>query len=232
MKVDINNVQLTIKGVQYEFHEATYNGLSIIQEAKTSFINASKFARDNKKRLGRLFESKNWKNYIRAFELEYKDELAEQSTVANLPSWSFKLNEGIPDSLKQIRGQYVHPKLINYIAIWCDELYAIKVGKIMDSINSRVHEQLKQQQLEDTPTNAQPIFNKQVQQITQMSLSQQNQQCWGVRDSPYQLDSNEQDDLKRDIEFYNKAKTSLLKAREAVESWTGFVNEYFPDFQF
>ena len=65
-----------------------------------------------------------------------------------------------------------------------------------------------------------------------MSLEKQNQQCWGVRDSPYLLDSNERDDLKRDIEFYNKAKSSLLKAREAVESWSTFVNEYFPDFQF
>ena len=47
------------------------------------------------------------------------------------------------------RGTYVHPKLINYIAIWASPKYAIYVGKIMDQINDKVHEKLDEQDKED-----------------------------------------------------------------------------------
>lgn len=158
MKVEIKSVQLTIDNVDYMFDDATYNGMELIVESKSKYVNASSFCKQYNKRLGRLFESVNWKEYISEFVLEFKDELEGQSTMANLPPWSFKLNKGIPDSLKRIRGLYVHPKLINYIAIWCSPKYAIRVAKLLDSINTSVHKQLEEQKLNDTPDNSHKLF--------------------------------------------------------------------------
>jgi len=36
-----------------------------------------------------------------------------------------------------LRGTYVHPKLVNYVAIWASPKYAARVSEIMDSINER-----------------------------------------------------------------------------------------------
>jgi hypothetical protein len=36
-----------------------------------------------------------------------------------------------------IRGTFVHPKLVNYIAIWASPEYAVIVGEIMDAVNER-----------------------------------------------------------------------------------------------
>ena len=39
--------------------------------------------------------------------------------------------------INELKGTYVDPRLINYIAMWVSPKYAIYVGKIMDSINER-----------------------------------------------------------------------------------------------
>ena len=216
MKTTINNVKITIDNVQYMFHDATYNGMEIIQESETKFVNASSFCKQFKKRLGRLFESVNWKEYISEFELEFKDELEGKSTMANLPPWSFKLNAGIPDSLKRLRGLYVHPKLINYIAIWCSPKYSIKVGKIMDSINDKVHERLKAENKEDTPTNAKPIFESTISTVSRFVSDDENKRCWGVRevDKFDYLDSYDKDFIKSQ---FNKFKQSLKTINFTIE---------------
>ena len=194
MKVDVKTVQLKINSVEYTFNEATYNGMVIIVEKNSKYINAGSFCKQYNKRLGRLFETSNWKEFITEFELEYKDELEGQTTMANLPPWSFKLNKGIPDSLKKIRGLYVHPKLINYIAIWCSPKYAITVGKIMDSINESIHQQMKKENLPDSVEVSKRLYDDMMKKCIEynMLIHQQEEDtkranshdvyCWGVRD--------------------------------------------------
>ena len=224
---------------EHIFTKATYNGFEILVHTQTGYINATRLCHDVSLKEGkRIKEFKNLKQSPQFIDyIEYLRENASAEIQLTPELKKFLINPSDFDMLENItgkgynndiKGTYIHPKLINCVLTMTSIKYLKIVSELMDSINSRVHEQLKQQQLEDTPSNAQPIFNKQVQQFTQMSLEKQNQQCWGVRDSPYLLDSNERDDLKRDIEFYNKAKSSLLKAREAVESWSTFVNEYIP----
>jgi hypothetical protein len=48
----------------------------------------------------------------------------------------YELRKGYSNA---IRGTYVHPKLINYIAIWASPGYAVVVGEIMDKINEFSH---------------------------------------------------------------------------------------------
>jgi hypothetical protein len=44
----------------------------------------------------------------------------------------YSINKGFDNNFK---GYYVHPNLINYIAIWVSPKYAVAVRKIMDKIN-------------------------------------------------------------------------------------------------
>lgn len=185
MKATINNVKITIDNVEHEFVEATYNGMAIIKETGTNFINASYFCGQFNKRFRKLFENHSWQEYIDEFENEYYSD-SDKSTRPEKGMWSkpwlYKLNSGIPDSLKRLRGTYIDPRLINYVALWINPRYAIQVSKIMDTINDNVHIQLEKQQLADTPEHAEPIFKSVVQTYCQPSLEQQNQQCYFVRE--------------------------------------------------
>lgn len=148
------------------------------------------------KKFRKIFENHSWQEYIKAFENEYYS--SEQSNSRNSDGWSFKLHAGIPDKLKHLRGTYIDSRLINYIAIWCSPTYAISVGKIMDSINDQVHQQLQQKQLPDTPTNAQSIFEQTIEQHRFVS-DNENSQCWGVREADKfdYLDSYDKNDIKQ-----------------------------------
>ena len=185
MRASINNVKLTIDNIEHEFIEGTYNGMAIIKETKTSFINASSFCSQFNKRFRKLFENHSWQEYIDEFEIEYYSD----SDKSNSPKrggwskpWMYKLHSGIPDSLKRLRGCYIDSRLINYVAFWVNPRYAIQASKIMDSINDNVHLQLEKQDLPDTPEHTEPLFKSVVQTYCQPSLEEQNQQCYFVRE--------------------------------------------------
>jgi hypothetical protein len=44
----------------------------------------------------------------------------------------YEINKGFENKFK---GYYIHPHLINYVAIWISPRYAVIVRKIMDKIN-------------------------------------------------------------------------------------------------
>ena len=157
------------------------------------------------KKFRKIFENHSWQEYIKAFENEYYS--SEQSNSRNSDGWSFKLHAGIPDKLKHLRGTYIDSRLINYIAIWCSPTYAISVGKIMDSINDQVHQQLQQKQLPDTPTNARPIFEQTINAQRFVS-DNENSQCWGIRETD-KFDYLESWDKDYIIKQFDRFKHSL-----------------------
>mgnify|MGYP001102705536 CR=1 FL=1 len=149
------------------------------------------------------------------------------------------LNEGVQKLtpsyyLKNVapkyQGEYIHPKLVHFVAEYCSIDYAFTVSEIMDSINDKVHEELKNQQLPDTVENSKPIFNEIAKSIAP-NIQINNSSTWGYRDSPYELDSWEQDDLKRAVDEYKDIKERLLKAEQKIDEWSVFVRKYHPEFQ-
>ena len=180
------------------------------------------------KRFRKIFETQSWKSYFDEFKRFYttSPDLGECSDEA----FMYRLNAGIPDSQKELRGMYVDKRLINYIAIWASPVYAIRVGIIMDSINERVHEKLVENNLVDTPENAKPIFNSMVQSIVPNCSSFEDNFCYGVRDNAARLDSYERDDLNCVINEYQSMKKQLNELEKKVNEWGPFVKLYHPDF--
>ena len=110
-----------------EFTRSDYNGVSIIIRDKDGFINATKIANDNGKRDGlkKYFKSDKWNEICENF-----DPGPNFSGSKNRPFYTI-------NSIGKCEtyGTYVHPKLIHFVAEWCNISYAFKVARIMDNID-------------------------------------------------------------------------------------------------
>lgn len=118
-----------IKSNNETFTLSTYNGFKIIIRDSDGYINASDVVKQiNKKekltkQIKTLFKS-----------VQYQD--FENSLKTILPGKKLKYNL-LNDFSKHLRGSYIHPKLINFVCMWCSPTYTLLVSEIMDSINEQ-----------------------------------------------------------------------------------------------
>ena len=201
------------------FETKTYNGVSIIVNTVDGYVNASQMCSSNNKLWRQYNKTKSWNQVKNAFERRFSQGVGK-------PTPSYYLEKVTP----KWQGEYIHPKLVHFVAEYCSIDYAFTVSEIMDSINEKVHEELKKQELPDTVENAKPIFNEIAKSIAP-NIQINNSSTWGYRDSPYELDSWEQDDLKRTVDEYKSIKERLTVAEAKIEEWGKFVKKYIPDFE-
>ena len=208
------------------FTRGTYNGISVIIRDKDGYINATEMCRQFGKRFAKINENHAWQEYYKEFQREYS--ALPELGVHRPTSFSYQINKGLSTNQNYLRGTYVDPRLINYIAIWCSPKYAVAVGKIMDSINDRVHQELANQNLPDTPENAKPAFDNTINQLQQQIRERQDlvdSQTWGVRDSPLELDGYEKSEMRDAVNAYLKARNKL---KDEFGVW---LEQYYPDLQ-
>ena len=110
------------------FTLSAYNGFKIIIRDSDGYINASNIVKQineqekTKKEIKTLFKS-----------VQYRD--FENALKTILPGKELKYN--LLNVKNNLRGSYVHPKIINFVCFWCSPKYASLDGKIMDSINEQ-----------------------------------------------------------------------------------------------
>jgi hypothetical protein len=180
------------------FTRGTYNGISVIIRDKDNYINATAMCNQFGKRFRKIFENHAWQEYLEEFKEEY--DIAQNGAMCQ-----YMLRKGY---LKKITGTYIHPKLINYVAIWASPKYAVKVGKIMDSINGLIHVELQKNKLPDTPTNSIPILKK-IEKSLRQQLSDQmdtidDKDSYAYRDLQANVDALDEND-KFNIVLYEKS---------------------------
>ena len=203
------------------FETKTYNGVSIIINKDDGYVNASQMCSSNGKAWRNYKNTKSWKSIKNAFERRY-------SEGARIHAPSYFLEKVAP----KYQGEYIHPKLVHFVAEYCSIDYAFSVAEIMDSINDKVHEVLKEKELDDTTENAKPIFIEVAKQIApSIQTKAIEQQCWGYRDSAYELDSWERDELRQIINEYEKIKERLDEQEKKLDEYGSFVQRYFPEFK-
>ncbi|KAA6375480.1 MAG: hypothetical protein EZS28_028993 [Streblomastix strix] len=109
-----------------QFVNASYNGMTILVRQSDGYINVSQIYYQYSKQFRSLIKQDRWKDYIKA-------EIDEGQPDKNLSGpLMYSIDKGYANDFK---GYYVHPILINYIAIWISPKYAVTVRKIMVSIN-------------------------------------------------------------------------------------------------
>ena len=204
----------------YNFETKTYNGIEIIINTVDGYVNASQMCSSNNKRWRNYKNGKMWKSVINAFEHIYS-----QGDQKLTPSYY------IEKVAPKYQGEYIHPKLVHFVAEYCSVEYAFIVAEIMDSVNEKVHEALHEKQLPDTAENAKPVFVEVAKQIAPSIKSVAEQQCWGVRDDVHSLDSWERDDLCRYIDDYKKIKERLNEVERKINVYGSFVQRYHPEFK-
>ncbi|KAA6363961.1 MAG: hypothetical protein EZS28_040510, partial [Streblomastix strix] len=161
----------TILQNDVQFINASYNGMTILVRQSDGYINATQFCEQYSRQFRQLIKSDRWKDYLKA---ESEVDQPEQKRSGSL---MYLIDKGYANDLK---GYYVHPILINYIAIWISPKYAVTVRKIMDSINensqqthttfeantSRLVEQLQRENTD---------YNNTIQQMTPRLVPQDKQ---------------------------------------------------------
>ena len=108
------------------FKLTTYNGISVIIDSN-GFYNASKICSDNQKRFKDISRNNYW--------IEYLDEISGVGDFSHTQLIVEKL-----DFSNDVKGIYIHPKLVNYLCIHVNLDYAILVGEIMDLYNQKILE--------------------------------------------------------------------------------------------
>ena len=108
------------------FKLTTYNGISVMIDSN-GFYNASKICSDNQKRFNDISGSKYWNEYL--------DEI---SSVLKIPQTDLIVEK--LDFSNDVKGIYIHPKLVNYLCMHVNYKYAILVGEIMDLYNQKILE--------------------------------------------------------------------------------------------
>ena len=121
-----------IKYGDEEFIETIYNEISVIVDSN-GYYQGSKICKDNEKDFYGWMRSKKTQELIEKYE-----KYLNKNKTANLRSRNINLIYKKTNVPVQLRGFYIHPKLVHNLCEWCDIEYAIKVAEIMDLINEQI----------------------------------------------------------------------------------------------
>lgn len=123
LSTEMNSNEIISNGEK--FIRTDYNGISVIIDSN-GYYNASKICSDNKKRFGNITQNDYWKDYLndlsRLLEIQQTQLVVKKSDFSN-----------------DVKGYYIHPKLVNFLCFHVNNSYAILVSKIMDLMNERIH---------------------------------------------------------------------------------------------
>ncbi|KAI5510121.1 hypothetical protein TVAGG3_0713970 [Trichomonas vaginalis G3] len=203
------------------FTKGTYNGIEVLRRDKDGYINATKMAREAGRlnHLNRFLNSTKMQEILEFWLKEYGGAKSGSTSKQAF----YELTRGV---INEFKGIYIHPDLVHFVAEWCSVKYAFYVKDIMDSIDKKVHEKLDEEELEDTVENAKPLFEQEVRKMCEKQLEHEREIYYGYRDSPYELDQWEQEDLKREFREYELAKIALETAEKKLKVWGRFVKKY------
>ena len=112
------------------FTKTTYNDISVIIDSD-GYYNASRICSDNDTRYRDIAKQQYWSDYI--------NELTRGGYFS--PARITKVYSDKDGYSNDVKGTYIHPKLVNFLCIHVNFKYAITVGEIMDLINEKIHQE-------------------------------------------------------------------------------------------
>ena len=138
--MDISSVSLNrLESNGEVFEIGSYHNISILIRKSDGYVNATKLCEqfktksDKPKRFRDIFENASWTEFYDEFCEEYQNILP-----ATFPAGKKFIEDTANQYSKKLRGYYIHPKLINYVAMWASPKYAVYVSRIMDLLNERI----------------------------------------------------------------------------------------------
>ena len=141
------------------FETKTYNSVSIIRNTEDGYVNASQMCSSNNKKWRNYKNTQQWKACIEAFRT-----LTDEGVQKWAPSYYLE------NVAPKYQGEYIHPKLVHFVAEYCSVEYAFKVAHIMDKINeySQATGQTFDETKDELIAQMQAKIDEQAQQIEQL----------------------------------------------------------------
>lgn len=125
---------------QYQFVKVKYFGYQILINKEDKYINITKLLniineehRKNNKSIKNFYHLITTDDY-KEFEEELKKDLNEKTAYPETERLQiyYKLNE----VSNEFKGTYIHEDLLNYVLMWADKKYAIKISRILKELNN------------------------------------------------------------------------------------------------
>ena len=158
------------------FIRGMYNKINIIIRKKDGFVNATHMCKQFNKKFRKIFENHSWQQFLEEFKREYE-------VCRNSGEPVYQLLKGVNN---EIKGSYVDPRIVNFLAFWASPKYAIHVSKIMDEINKigqlthnlnysndhLIELQNKVKELEETIQTQDSTINQLMNQTSELQVDQ------------------------------------------------------------
>ena len=125
---DLAITKLIYEKINKDYSKAKYGEFDVIMDTNTGYINATKLCADGGRNMYKWLENKGNKELIEYFENSHPSEFGGMTKI---------LTGGQNTDL---RGTYVHPKLITHIASWVSPAFAWKVSEIVNNFLIREKE--------------------------------------------------------------------------------------------
>jgi hypothetical protein len=135
-----------------DFTTRTYMGVSILVRDKDGYVNASKMGNGDDGRRARDFINPD-PRYRKSKFAEICDKWS--SRMVSKPA-KYKLDKGFDNDVK---GTYIHPDLVHFVAEWIDLDYAWVVVRIVKEINKQLHSIMEDNDLPDEPVVAKKLLD-------------------------------------------------------------------------
>jgi FtsZ-binding cell division protein ZapB len=151
------------------FIDSSYNGISLLRHEEDGYINASRLCRERGKEFTKFIRLKEWNEIIAIFD-----------KTPSRHIWQAPIYQLSSEYTVETRGYYIHPKLTNFVAYWCDIEYAFKVAEIMDLIDEEGKQ--KNQSIDDKISEMQKE-NEELKQInSELTVENSNLRSRAVPD--------------------------------------------------
>jgi hypothetical protein len=134
------------------FTSRTYMGVSILVRDKDGYVNASKMGTASRRARKCVNEDKKFAEICDVWSSQLKRPVSGTSEE----SAKYQLFEGYRI---EVRGTYVHPDLVHFVAEWVDLKYAFVVQKIMNSLDTQLHNIMEDNGLSDEPVVAKRLLD-------------------------------------------------------------------------
>ena len=122
---------LAYESINDKYSKAKYGDFDVIMDMSNGYINGTKLCADGGKFLKNWLRNDNNKDLIKTFEgmVESSAHIRAELLINNMAG------------MYELRGTYVHPKLIPHIASWVSSMFAFKVSEIVNNFLAREREE-------------------------------------------------------------------------------------------
>jgi hypothetical protein len=150
--------EVPFKQNNHKFVRCTYCGIGILVDKGNGYVNAAKMVLEygssqKRNNLTHYLQGNDWKELMTVYQEEVVGKDVPLVVV-------YASKDGFSPITS---GTYIHPKLTLHLAMWVDKRFAVKVQRIMDSVDKFVHRQVRAKGLVDNPENTGKVFDEFIQ---------------------------------------------------------------------